>query len=748
MADNGSHSGRFRSLEPQDGVSVGISWPPPKTYCALDDPELWKHFPALDIFDTSSNTGAVSSYPSSLDMSGLPDLACQDEEVQTQPNPMVQQVVQQVVGAFDTAIIGALPTGTSHNHTGPDKQLDTAATCNRLPAVKKEGMQSDHSSSTGPLTTPSASSVKSGSLARSSFVNNRRSNPTNQHHYPLAIPRADTDASSSRSEISFARRNDYVHATKSACHSPFLLSSSGLTPPSNGTQRTMTSSYGRVTPVIEITAAEDGLRPASRDPVESDLQSHRRRSPASNLGKRDDFLCTASVGTWIQPKPSQSVVSSSASGLEPSPRSPTAPPLKGKRKRNTEAKREKIKCVRQAGACVRCRMNKEPCDENTPCGRCTAVANRTKLFKQPCFRASLNDVIAFRAGNARAGEAWSKPIRPNWSAEDLVLKTATLYYPFIKPGASTGVYLSIQCRKFLPGHEDVLTEPWALPNGEVVTINSPPYACYDSDLGSDALEEYLEKCKPALLEEAMDSLNDDIVKSGMIEAERYASQHQESAVSLAMNIRAATYFSKTRMSMGGHNILGLPYFQDLQVHKRVPIPAVLDYQLDYLAIQCMTKQMHMITKRLKQILFIKNNFTHWYEIYLTTFVLLCSLETVHAKQIEILDRFAANGNRSPSVESTSSKMIKVWESSAKVLIYHYRVVLKGMVPFSAPWDDEQTQRMRKCSLDDKALDHIRELQLLIKDRDAELQKVSREDLTNSRAKPLVWISQLYVDGES
>lgn len=356
MADNGSRSGRLTSLESQDALSVGTSWSPTETYCALDDLELWEHFPAFDIFDTINNTGTISSYPSSLDMSGVPDLTCQDEEVQTQPNPMVQQVVQQVVGAFDPAIIRALPTGTSHNHTGPHNHLDTAATCNRL---KKQGGQSDHSSSTGPLTTPSASSAKSGSLARSSSVNNRRSNHTNRHHYPLAIPRADTDASSSRSDISFARRNDYVHATNSACHSPFLLSSSGLTPPSNGTQRTMTSSYSRVTPVIEITTTQNDLRPASTDTVKSDLQSHRRRSPASNLGKRDDFLYIKSAGTWIEPKPSRSVVLSSASGLEPSPISPAAPPLKGKRKQNTDADRENIKHVRRAGACVRCRMNKE-----------------------------------------------------------------------------------------------------------------------------------------------------------------------------------------------------------------------------------------------------------------------------------------------------------------------------------------------------------------------------------------------------
>ncbi|KAH7019025.1 hypothetical protein EDB80DRAFT_699706 [Ilyonectria destructans] len=734
MADNGSHLGLLISFESQDGLSVGNSWQPPDSYQALDDNALWEQ------------VNDSPSYPSSLDLSLLTGSACsQDEEVQTQRNPSVERVL----GAFHTSTIGALPTRPSHNRTEPDTQLDTAATGNRPPIMKiEEIVQSDRSSSTSPLRTPSASSARSGSLARSLFINNLRSDTTNQHHDPLVLPRADTDTSSSLCDFSFTLSNDYVHATESAGHSPFLFSCSDLTPPSNGAQQIMTSSDYSVTPVIEITGAEDVLRPASTDPVEGDLQSHHRGSPASSPGKRDHSLYTSSLGSWIVPKLPRSAVSSSASGLESSPRNPTAPPGKGKRKRNTEAKRNKIKSVRRAGACLRCRIYKEQCDENTPCARCISIASSAKLFRQPCFREPLDIVIAFRAGNARAGKIRSEPIKPNWSAEDLVLKTATLYYPFLKPGANAGVYLSIQCRKFLPDRQDVLIEPWALPNGEVVTITSPPYACYDSDLGSTALEEYLEKCKSALLEEAMDSLNDDIVRSGMIEAERYSSQNPESAVSLAMNIRAATYFSRTRMSMGGPNILELSYFEDLQVHDRVPIPAVLDYQLDYLAIRYMTEQMHRITKRLKKILFAKNNFTSWYEIYLTTFVLLCSLETVHAKQIEILDRFAAKGDRLPRVECTSSTMIEEWEHSAKILIYHYRAILKGMVPFSTPWDNEQTQRMRsKCSLDEKALDHIRELQLLIKDRDAELQKVSREDLNNSGAKPLVWISQLYVDGK-
>lgn len=99
-------------------------------------------------------------------------------------------------------------------------------------------------------------------------------------------------------------------------------------------------------------------------------------------------------------------------------------------------------------------------------------------------------------------------------------------------------------------------------------------------------------------------------------------------------------------------------------------------------------------------------------------------------------------------------MIDEWEHSAKVLIYHYRAVLKGMVPFSASWGDEQTQKMRECNLDDKALDHIRELQLLIKDRGKVSHQIPRSliFLINTQMpscrRPVVRISPTLVPSRS
>jgi hypothetical protein len=123
-------------------------------------------------------------------------------------------------------------------------------------------------------------------------------------------------------------------------------------------------------------------------------------------------------------------------------------------------------------------------------------------------------------------------------------------------------------------------------------------------------------------------------------------------------------------------------------------------------------------------------------------------------------------------------MIQEWEYSAKILIYHYRVVLKGMIPFAVPWDKKHQRHLRhEANLDDEAMAYIRTLKGKIQERGKsdfihssclfrfmlsprfapyakickttgrELHRASEEDISNKAAKPLVWISRLYIDGE-
>jgi hypothetical protein len=89
------------------------------------------------------------------------------------------------------------------------------------------------------------------------------------------------------------------------------------------------------------------------------------------------------------------------------------------------------------------------------------------------------------------------------------------------------------------------------------------------------------------------------------------------------------------------DVLELPYAKDdnVKVQGKVPIPSVIDYQVDYMAIRYMRRQMELVVKRLKAAIFSTGNIRNWYEIYLTIFVLLWSLESVYASQLEILQLF-------------------------------------------------------------------------------------------------------------
>ena len=58
-------------------------------------------------------------------------------------------------------------------------------------------------------------------------------------------------------------------------------------------------------------------------------------------------------------------------------------------------------------------------------------------------------------------------------------------------------------------------------------------------------------------------------------------------------------------------------------------------------------------------------------------------------------------------------MISKWRASAKNLLYHYRVVLRGMVPFSPSWDPK---KQKQVELDAKSLEYIVTMSKIIEQR--------------------------------
>jgi hypothetical protein len=156
-----------------------------------------------------------------------------------------------------------------------------------------------------------------------------------------------------------------------------------------------------------------------------------------------------------------------------------------------------------------------------------------------------------------------------------------------------------------------------------------------------------------------------------------------------------------------------------------PVPPVLDHQLDALMIIRMIEWKNDIFRRMKKK--IKDRARNcWFEVFLTTFVLLTNLQYVYQSQIRwwklhfntvrircqnpnplfptLIKRPTLYGmwtHRSQGAKncigeayrSYSYKFIQQYEHSAANLIAHFRYAYKGPVPFSLDWDNKDVKAM-------------------------------------------------------
>ena len=177
------------------------------------------------------------------------------------------------------------------------------------------------------------------------------------------------------------------------------------------------------------------------------------------------------------------------------------------------------------------------------------VQATAKIFKFPCKKPTLHDVVPFRFGNSRAGEkqstfpqlvwSYSEPDRTTYICQDFTVRS-TRQVPI----------LSIRCRRFIPRPNDVLVEPYEASDGEIMLVQSPPFACVllpprfacllaysewwyfffkvdiDTPKMRKALEAYIKDSQPLLIEDILATVNDEIYTLGLCEAVRFASERE------------------------------------------------------------------------------------------------------------------------------------------------------------------------------------------------------------------------------
>jgi hypothetical protein len=104
------------------------------------------------------------------------------------------------------------------------------------------------------------------------------------------------------------------------------------------------------------------------------------------------------------------------------------------------------------------------------------VQAAAKIFRLPCKKPTLYNVIPFRPGNARAGVkqctfpqlvwSYSEPERTTYISQDFTVRSFRQV-----------PRLPLRCRRFVPRPSDVLVEPYEASDGEIILVQSPPFAC-------------------------------------------------------------------------------------------------------------------------------------------------------------------------------------------------------------------------------------------------------------------------------
>lgn len=115
----------------------------------------------------------------------------------------------------------------------------------------------------------------------------------------------------------------------------------------------------------------------------------------------------------------------------------------------------------------------------------------------------------------------------------------------------------------------------------------------------------------------------------------------------ALDIWAGSRFIAAPRSLRGKNTLGLEPVVDRDAHDLglIPIPPMLDYQLDTIAIRWMENTMIEMLKRLWKTL-LGHRRSSWFDVFLVIFILLNNLEYVYEAQLQYIQEHGAEVSKS------------------------------------------------------------------------------------------------------
>ncbi|KAG4277151.1 hypothetical protein FPRO04_07449 [Fusarium proliferatum] len=215
--------------------------------------------------------------------------------------------------------------------------------------------------------------------------------------------------------------------------------------------------------------------------------------------------------------------------------------------------------------------------------------------------------------------------------------------------------VEVTVSKFQPLPGDKTSYPWRDSAGNQRMLELPHYYIADMDSHQRVIDEYNLKSYKVYIQRLLKGKSPLMIWT-LQEAIRFSEQHNSSLVKDSLRLWAGSRLTELPWMICGEHTLGQIPVQDLECPRSgtIPIPPIMDTQMDHLVIKnIMTPLRQRILAGLQTKIMEKKR-ENWYEIYLTTFVLLSNMERQFAQVLYIIDwygmesRFGTRGNSSVS----------------------------------------------------------------------------------------------------
>jgi hypothetical protein len=170
-------------------------------------------------------------------------------------------------------------------------------------------------------------------------------------------------------------------------------------------------------------------------------------------------------------------------------------------------------------------------------------------------------------------------------------------------------------------------------------------------------------------------------------------ERQQTIVAAALKIQAAAYVSTIQPFISGSDTLSIRTFDNTAFaqHGRALIPIALDYQLDNLYIVYMQRHLKVALANLKKLIFSRTDKREkWYEVFLATFVMLCTLEEIYWSEVAFVQKYAG------SVSRVRRPRLPVPEQSTHGTHRTRTSLQTPLSPAAACWKNGSTLRRTCC----------------------------------------------------